>query len=389
MSSLYPWNLLRGIASKQSVHRELVSYLTRAGFAPAPGGSAGELWQRDGSSDLAVPYELRADSPEFAAIVRRLSAVQEHEADEVALQIEREFQDVQSFRVAGEFVIDDSVYLEAASTILTAARRMIRAAATTSRKPRPRIGSNYSVPADALANRARLSHTRQGSFVIPIVMPVDPPTPGEDEIFENDAVIEPAERRVTRTVATALAAIDSLIVRPDREPSPDILYELVQRGVSRELVAAVRSIAADTTVHAFDSTFSWAPGLGSAGRLPERIVIPSSSVPILTILEEHLASAPPDEGQTVSGPIAEIRDLEEDPTGEVVLRVVRNNRLVEVRIIVDKQVVMSAHDWAKQRRAVIARGAITYVGGRLLMVDAEYVVPIDEVLLQFDDEAQR
>lgn len=381
--AFWPWDPVQ--AGVQPVRRELASYLVRFGFVPHSAGAVGELWARPGSPDLAIPYELDATSPEFGAIVRRLASLQQGEPGEIALQIEREYQDVQSFRVSGEFVVEDSVYLGAAATILTAARRMIRAAATTARKPRPRIGSNYSAPADQIAARARLSHTRSGSFIIPIVMPVDPPTPGEDEIFENDTVIEPGERRVTRTVATAVAALDTLVVSPDREPTADVLYELVQRGVSRELVAAVRSIASDPAVHAFDSTFYWAPGLGSAGRLPERIVIPRSSSEMLSRLEDRLAVAPPDEGQTVSGPIAEIRDLEEDPTGEVVLRIVRNNRLVEVRVIAEKDVVMDAHDWAKQRRAVIARGAIEKIAGRLVMRDAEYIVPIDEVFVQFDD----
>lgn len=388
MSDLVPhhktlWDLGR---ASSDVRRELESYLRRAGWQPQPGGSAGDLWATEGAV-VAIPYEVETTSQEFAAIARRIATVESRDVNAVVVSVEREYQDIQNFRISDRHVVDDSVLLETAATVMTSARRLIRAAATTSRRPRPNIGSNYSAPADVLASRARLSHTREGSFVLPVVMPVDPPTPGEDEIFSNETAIEPGERRVTRTLATALATLDSVAIRPGQEPNADDLYQMVQRGVSRELVAAVRAVATDPGVHAFDASFEWAPGLGSPGRIPDRVVIPNDAAPLLVLIEERLALAPPDENQTVSGQIAEIRHLPDDPTGEISVRTIRNSRLVEVRLTVPERTIVSAHDWAKQRRAILARGAITVAGGRLFMENPEAVVPLDDLFVFTDEEA--
>ncbi|MGX5680263.1 hypothetical protein [Schumannella luteola] len=387
MSDLVPHLKMIGQLGREpgDVRRQLESYLRREGWIPQPGGGAGDLWERDGTA-LAVPYEVKTTSQEFAAIARRIAAVESRDVDAVVVSLEREYQDVQNYRISDGFVIDGSVQLEAATTVMTSARRLIRAAATTARKPRANIGSNYSGPADLIASRARLSHTREGSFLLPVVMPVDPPTPGEDEVFTNEAVIEPGERRVTRTLATALAALDSIAVRPDREPNADGLWELVQRGVSRELVAAVRAVAVDSGVHAFDASFDWAPGLGSPGRIPSRVVIAGDAATLLSRVEERLSAAPPDENQTVSGQIAEIRHIPEEPTGEISIRTIRNSRLVEVRVTVNDQAILDAHDWAKHRRAVLARGAITVAGGRLFMVNPDAVVPIDDLFVVPEDD---
>lgn len=387
MSGLVPHYKALGIFGRAAtdVRVELESYLKRSGWEAQPGGPSGDLW-RSGEVAVAIPYEIDTASPEFAVIVRRIAALEERDPAAVAVSVEREYQDIQNYRISDRHVIDDSVSLEAASTLLTSARRLIRAAATTARRPRAYIGSNYSSPADVIASRARLSHTREGSFVLPVVMPVDPPTPGEDEVFTNEMVIEPGERRVTRTLATAIAALDSIAVRPDREPDADGLYELVQRGVSRELVAAVRAVANDSGVNAFDASFEWAPGLGSPGRIPDRIVISSDASSLLGRLEDRLAVTPPDENQSVSGLIAEIRHLPDDPTGEIAIRTIRNNRLVEVRITVREEVILNSHDWAKQGRAVLARGPLTVASGRLYMYTPDAVFPIDEMFLVTDDQ---
>lgn len=276
-------------------------------------------------------------------------------------------------------VVEDSVLLESAATVLANARRMVRAAATTARKPRPRIGSNYSPPGDELAALMRLSHTRRGSFVLPVVMPVEPPAPTDGDVLGDRMPVEPGERRVTRTLASAVAALNSIAVLPDHEPRVDDVMHLIQSGVSSELVAAVRAIAIQSGVQAFDIKFQWAPGLQPPGGIPDRVVIPDDAAPVLANVERKLKVTRREVTESLSGQIVEIRHLPDEPLGEIAIRTIRNNRTVEVRITTTADVITSAFDWAKQSRAVIAHGKVVSSPKALTIPNPDQLQPLDEL----------
>jgi hypothetical protein len=368
------------------VRRDVASFLTRNGWEPDPGGQIGQMWRLTSDQDaisIAVPYELRQGSPEFDGITRRLGNIAQVPSSAIADEIEREFQDIQNYRIGDPFVTDDSVLLDSAATVLASARRIVRAAATTARKSRPHIGANYSAPGDELASLVRLSHTRRGSFVLPVVMPVEPPELTDADILGDRTEIEPGERRVTRTLATAVAALNSIAVQPDREPTTDDVVHLVQSGVSSELVASVRSIAIQSGIQSFDIRFQWAPGLRSPGGIPERVVIPDEAAPVLARVERKMKATRPEMTESVSGQIVEIRHLPDSPLGEIAIRTIRNNRSAEIRITTTESVIRSAYDWAKQSRAIIARGKVVVTPGRPLSIPhPDQVQPIDALFTE-------
>jgi len=378
-------------SSKSSdLRSEVESYLHRHGWRAGEPGQYGELWRlphRD-VPQLAVPFEIAVGSRELAALAHRLSIEEQREQAEITRDLEEEFLDVQQYRIADTFVADDSVLLESASNVLISARKIVRAAATTARKPKGHIGANFSHPGDEIADKVRLSHTRRGSFVLPVVMPIEPPKVVTNQILGEDAEvpIESAERRVTRTLASALATLDSVAVKPAKEPKADDVMALIQSGVSRELVAAVRSIATDSGVHAFETTFRWAAGVGDPGPIPERILISDEASIILSKVERKLQRARPRLDQTVSGLIVEIRHLTGDPTGEISISTVRNNRPAEVRIKMSAEAVIEAADWFKAGRAVIAHGTVVATPGRpLQMPKPKAVRPMDELFIEGTD----
>lgn len=376
-----------GAQGTPDLRMEVESYLVRNGWVMGSRGEFGELWSRPESAGdlrIAVPKRVFPESREFMALVGRLSESEARLPLEVEDELEREFQDVQTYRIADAFVREESVLLDSAATVLQSARRLIRAAATTARKPRAYIGSSFSAPADQVANRARLSHTRRGSFVLPVVMPIDPPVTAANQIlgFETDVTLETSERRATRTLASALAALDAIAVRSDSEPMRDGLVGLVESGVSRELVAAVRAIASDSGVHAFETRFQWAAGVGAPGGLQEKIVIPDDSVPLLRRLEAKLQKSKPRAEESISGPIVEIRHLPGDATGEMSVRTARGNRMAEVRVTASGDVIQQAADWFKSGRAVLAHGRVVSTPGRpLSMPEPLSVMPLDQLFL--------
>ncbi|MBO3663876.1 hypothetical protein [Microbacterium stercoris] len=371
------------MTDQTATRRDVASFLTRNGWVPDRGGLIGELWRPTAApsgSAIAVPYELDAGTAEYRAVIARLADHAAVSLQDMADEIEREFRDIHHYKIGDRFVVDESVLLDSASTVLTNARRMVRAAATTARKPRPTIGANYSPPGDAFAAQMRLSHTRRGSFVLPVVMPVEPPELSDGEILGDRTAVEPGERRVTRTLAAAVAAINSVVVVPDREPTTDDVIHLIQSGVSSEIVAAVRAIATDSGVQSLDIRFQWAPGLQAPGGIPERVVIPDEAATVLSRVERKLKRSRPETSESLSGQIVEIRHVPDEPMGEIAIRTIRNNRSAEVRITTPADVIRSAYDWAKQSRAIIARGNVVTSPGRPLSIPRpEQLQPIDEL----------
>jgi hypothetical protein len=372
------------------------SYLLRHGWNAGSAGQYGELWSRfdtegwsgDPSVEtvrIAVPYRLERLSREYQAFIARLEESEQRAGETIAQDLENEFLDIQEYRISNTVENEDSAPLTTASTVLVAAKKLLRAASTTSRRPMPSIGSRFSRSADAVANRARLSHTRRGSYILPVVMPIERGPVLQHQILDRatEVEIETDERRVTRTLASALAALDSIGVRPEQQLGTDGLIRLIESGVSRELVGAVRSIASDAGVHAFETTFGWAPGIGIPGGLPTRIFIPDEAVPLLERIETQLREVEPRPQESVSGQIVEIRHAPDDPAGEIAIWTARGSRTVEVRIRTKASLINEAADWFKAGRAVLARGAIIAAPGRpLLMPNPTLVAPLDVMYLE-------
>lgn len=377
------------MTNDRDVRLNVASYLRRHGWLADQSGSAGELWRLSDSNalralkrteplPLAVPFEIELDSFEYESIVSRLARLENEAQETIAKALESEFLDTQSYRIADEFVIEQRAQLDGATTVLSAAKKLVRAAATTSRKPRAHIGTSYSKPGDELAARARLSHTRRGSFVLPVVMPVMPLPSEQGQLDASAVVIEPGERGVTRTLAGALTALNNIAVQPDTVPGPDEVANLVQSGVSKELVAAVREIAIGAGVAAFDVSFAWSPALGVPRNLAPRVVIEDEAGPLLNKVVEKLGRMKAEPDASVSGPIVRIYYVQDEPYGEIAVRTERNNRVVDVAVTAAAEIIHEAYVWARDHRAVLVRGRIDRAPGRpLSMPEPTAILPID------------
>ncbi|MCS0644977.1 hypothetical protein [Curtobacterium flaccumfaciens] len=372
-----------------SLHLSLVSYLDRTGWQRISRGSGGELWATDPSAELdvtAVPNHVRDGSLEFEGAAQRIAAKEKRAPEAVADDIRHEFFDLQAYKIGDAFLLDDAAPLEAAGAVLTAAQRILRAAGTTSRRPTASIRGNFSRSGDEIAGHARLSHTRKGSFVLPVIMPVV--TMDEPQDLFTDVVrgIETAERVLTRTAASALRGLDQAVVKPDRAPSRDEVLDLIDVGVSAELVSAVRNITRQSGVHKLDASFRWSPAVTGGERMPTQVVIPEEASTLLSDVVKVLRQAQPDPEVFISGRVIDIRHIPDDPYGSITLRVLRSSRFVEVQVRVSTSVIHEAHDWMRKGRIVSTRGTLERRPGQpLRMLNASNVEPLDEIF----DESTR
>lgn len=384
---------------------EVRAYLARTGWEERQPGVAGALWQRgagpehvaekapsEGSAPtLAVPFSIRPSTTEWRALVERVAAYEGRASSEVAFQIEHFYTDVTRLRAANDYVIGGSIPLTAGVDLISSAYKLLRASATTARQPKAHIAGNFSRLGDHIVAEARLGQTEQGSYILPVLVPLtEPETEQHEDLWHVEPGVdrvapEPPERRVTRTLAQALTAVDARIVQPAREPSMADMGPLVAAGASRELVVALNQIFSDHSVAMFETSFAWAPGVTAPASVPSRISLPAEANELLIKASRLLRSSKRDPSERITGPIVEVRHIPNDPYGAVAVQTVRHGRQVEVRVRLNAAQLDPVHDWMRSARTIVIEGQIQKDPGRPLRIDyPSNVYPLDETFLPGD-----
>ena len=364
------------------------AYLRRRGWIEEPPGPGGSWWHQSARQPseeavIGVPARIVPGTTEWRSVIEHLAAYEHRSFEEIAETIRGQFVDVTQLSIESDF-ITLSVPLSSGATLLTSVKAMLRAAAMAAVNPRADI-LNYSTVTDGIANEARLAHTREGSYIIPLLMPLPPPQddPARAPLTGMETVeYEPAERRVTRTFAQALAAVHQRIIEPAREPQARDIPPLVAAGVSRQFVVAVKSILADQAVSEFKANFQWAGAVTPPGGVPARVELSAEAERLLATAEGLLKSSRRDPGQIVTGPIVMVRQLPDAPSGEIAVQTMRGRRMSEVHVELSAQELDRAHEWMIQRRAVVVEGQLVRERGRPLRIpEPTDIHPVDENFL--------
>ena len=372
-----------------ALHDRLVRYLAATGWIrPDEVGAVGGLW-RHPSSDylLPVPNDLDAEGIDWQVITERLAMVEGAAVSDVVTRLERQTVDIANLRAANDFAIRDSIPYAAGVTLVQSGWTMLRASATTSLGAKARIRT-YSKTGDELITTARMAHTRRGSFIIPILLPIPDPKPDEKKAKEpplpgmdgTTYEAEPMERRVMRTFAEALAAIDVLTVQPEKEPRPSTDHELVRAGVSHQFINALHRVLTETAVNEFSANFEWAP-VGTPPQGLREIAIPAAARDRIEEVARRLKTSPaPRVAEEFSGPIRGVaRDPDAD-TGLVTVQTTRNGHLANVSVRVSAGVLDKAWQWARDRKTVVVNSTVRRTSDGLMADKSDAVEPMMSML---------
>ena len=369
---------------------DLIDYLTLTGWHRDSSGQSGSVWRREGSDrPLPVLDDLSREDYEWASTIERIAAAVETSAREVDEAVSRMYFDVQEFRAADDIYIKGSIPVEAGFTLFSSARAMIRAAASAARSNKARIGGNYGPAALRIAEKARFGHTINGSYIVPLLMPLDrPKEPTSDTPLEFEGqgiahpLVEPEERRTTRMLAQALAAIQHGIVEPGRELRGSVVNDLVATGVSREMVVAVEKIVGAEGVAVFEVQFDWAGAFTPPPGNLRQISFPHESAEILRLAADEFVVTPKTPYETLSGQIIDLEDDPESPGGRATIRTFRRGRQVRIDIPLTQPQTDQAHGWFSEHRHIVASGVVKSAPGKTSWVEkASQFAPLDEVVL--------
>ncbi|WP_369044458.1 hypothetical protein [Streptomyces sp. Midd1] len=371
---------------------QIRDYLEAEGWSARAPGPAGSMWFRNDGSRIGIP-DLDGEDPFLVqGILERLARVEQKDPRFVTNYVRYYRTDVTLLQAASDQAPSETIPLGAASTVINAARAILRASGTTAWSERSHIAGNYSTQGDAVLERARMDHTLQGPFMIPVLVPL-PRTqaPGITqqsneslELFR--AAPEPFERRVTRTLAQSLLAVQEVIVQPERMPTMRELHFAVDRGVSREFCTALSKILEEPSIGEFKAQFEWAPAVSAPETMPRTIELPADAREKIDHAAEILKRTRNEPRSIFSGGIVELRHVPEDPWGYITIATVRHGRSSEIRVRLSYNQYQEAVSWHSKHRAVIVEGSVQEGLNRRLVVDKPVSCrPIDEALLPDDD----
>lgn len=342
----------------------LVRYLTTTGWAPPAGeGPAGGLWRHPNSRfTLPVPTALSTDGLDWQQILHRLAKVEDSEVADVAARLDGRLVDIANLRAANDIVIHDTIPYPAGVVMVREGWTMLRSSATTSLGPRSHI-RRFRKSADEIVEAARMAHTKRGSFIIPIHLPLpEPAVPNQDDTLSgHDFIVAPEarERRVMRTFAESLAALDTVAVQPEREPSGDSIHDLIRAGVSHEFSAALHRILDQEAVSEFSASFVWASGAGPAPATANTVTIPAAaSERVKRVAIKLKTEGASRSREYLTGPIVGVHRDDQDEAGVVTVQASRNARPTHVKVNVSRERLDEALDWMKARSTVVVDGLV-------------------------------
>ncbi|MFF2201150.1 hypothetical protein [Streptomyces sp. NPDC058145] len=214
----------------------------------------------DGEDDSEI-YLLPINS-EFRDFERRyvefLKAVADYyaiDAHELSHRLRLGDTDVLLFRISGDRDLRDSVSLDEAGGVLSVAHRMLKASARYTASPGKELtGRMRPQAAHYIRNHVALGHTRQGSFVFPIL--------SGPRVSEREAAS--FARRVVENLAIGLWRVQS--IAGDRHSA--VRDEFAPLVVA--LADSVHRLSAVSGLQAVEISFRWAPDRGTPVRIPDR-----------------------------------------------------------------------------------------------------------------------
>lgn len=366
---------------------DLRLYMQREGWVERPPGPAGSLWS-NGSFEIAVPAS-DDDARLVHGVLERLASWAKEESVDLSERIRYYSVDVTDLRADMFDSSVEAIPLGVAEVMTRSARTLIRSAATTASRPRGDLRGNYSRLSEELVAKARMGHTKRGSFIIPILVPLPSAESLEPDVQMLDdptrvAVPEPYERRAVRTLAQSLQAIQNVIIDPGKAPTMNSLHDAIELGVSRELCQAVSELLSQPSIIEFDALFSWGGLVKAPARLPRTVRLSAEGRDLVEMASERLRQVHRENSRTFSGNIVGLRRVGVDSTGYVSVATIRNGRSAEITVSLPYRRYKEALRWHDDGRVILVEGEIEKEKGHLVVKSPLRCHPIDDLLSMWD-----
>ncbi|HWO18019.1 MAG TPA: hypothetical protein VNO30_04565 [Kofleriaceae bacterium] len=366
---------------------DLVAYLRAHGWKQRETADDDPLseWSKDserGYYELQVPRH--GHWKDYARRIRDVVAVlaEEEARSQIELVTDIPFvaRDVIRVRCVVQGRTDGTISLDDGAHIATAARSMMLAAACSTVEPRRAWGSRKPQQAIRYLDDVSLGQTERGSFVLTLLAPVPPsliqPALGSERANED----EPFNRRVTRTLGTALTAVRRAAELGVSTGDLSVFEAGVDDGISADLCEALALVRERSSVTQLEVRIGWA-----SARPPREppAALHDLAPDVLEVIREAgrvLRERTPVEDFEVEGPVVKVHRPGAALLGDAVVLGAVNGRPCQVHISVGGEEWTTTMQAMAERAILRCRGELVREGKRYLLRNVRdlRIVPTDE-----------
>ena len=349
---------------------EVAAYLRAKGWRrEADLNGKGSLWLQTfaNGEELDITLPLTRDLADYALRMGELLqtlAVAEHRSElEVLRDVTTTTADLVRVRASSRSGENGTLPLDQAVNFVERSREMMLSAACATLQKRAFFATRKPQQAMDYIREVRMGQTEQGSYVLTILSPVAPELKAAQESAQGELLPpEPYERKVTRTLVAALAALDEAARRAAMNGDMAPFTDAIRRGVSANLCAAVVGLAEVSPGDALDVQVSWARTRPVDDKAPARVMFGSDSIPIIEEAARHFRDTAPIEDFDVEGFVTRLDREPAAKEGDVTVEGIVEGHMRRIGMRLEPNnysEAVRAHDF---RLKVKCTGELTKVG---------------------------
>jgi hypothetical protein len=272
------------------------------------------LWNRQDDRGifealLPLEHQFRDYKVRIAEMLSTLEIVERRSKIEILRDMMTTSSDVIRIRTEHDSK-ENSIPLESGVALVKNARDLLLAAACSTVALRTYFPTRKPDEALKYLSNLRMGQTERGSFVITLLSPVTP----DLKALEYSDSTDPFERRVTKTLMRALAALRDAAEQSAATGSIEPFETAISFGVSVNLCDALANLQEETRADKLDIGISWAPVRAvHESTIQNRVTITKDAVPVMREASRFFKSVAAQEGVSLRGFITE---LHREPQGE-------------------------------------------------------------------------
>lgn len=366
---------------------DLVAYLRAHGWRPLETSDDDPLseWAKDSERGY---YELQAPRhghwKDYARRVRDVVAVLADEEARSQIELVADIplvaRDIIRIRCVVQGRTDGTISLDDGAHIAAAARSMMLAAACSTVEPRRAWASRKPQQAMRYLEDLSLGQTERGSFVMTLLAPVPPslvpPAPNLG-LTEDD---EPFNRRVTRTLGTALTAVRRAAELGVSAGDLSAFEAGVDEGISADFCEALALVRERSSVSQLEIRIGWASARPPRDPPAAAHALTPDSLEVIREAGRVLRERTPVEDFDVEGPVVKVNRPGDELSGDAVVLGVVDGRSRQVHISVGGDAWTTTMRAMAERTVLRCRGELVREGKRYLLRNARdlRVVSTDE-----------
>lgn len=267
---------------------DVAAYLRSTGWSQTRRiGDRGAAWTRTlpiGEIEILLPLNRQVGDfvTRMSEVLNSLEIAEQRSQMEILHDLMTTSSDIIRIRAHTSESSDGTISIEEGVDLVHHAREMVLAAARAATRPSPYFHARKPAEVVEYMEKVRLGQTERGSYVITLLSRVPPILAPTKEGQGRLEIEDPFERRVTRTLASALAAIRDAVQDSVVTGQFEAFQRAVQRGVSANLCDAVAALAGGSAnARDIEVDLTWSSLRPQGPQTPRRISLPADAIPTI------------------------------------------------------------------------------------------------------------